>query len=358
MSLRRSILALPLVVGCLAALSGDSAGGPLHAQDPPAHLDPEELATIALFRSSSPSVAYITSIAYRRNVFNLNVQQIPRGTGSGFVWDDRGHVVTNFHVVRGSNVARVTLADKTTWDAQIVGAAPEKDLAVLRIEAPSAALAPMRLGGSSDLLVGQKVYAIGNPFGLDQTLTTGVISALGREIESPARLVIRDVIQTDAAINPGNSGGPLLDSAGRLIGVNTAIYSPSGGSDGIGFAIPVDTVSWVVPELIAKGRIERPRLGFELVSAGRYLEVEGALITRIDPGSAAERAGLRGTYRDRRGRVLVGDIVVALDGLPVRTGDDVFLALERRRPGESVRVTYLRDGREASVEIELAAPEG
>jgi S1-C subfamily serine protease len=334
---------------------------PLIAQPksaPPNTLDPEELATIGLFRSASPSVAYITSIAYRRSVFSLNVQQIPRGTGSGIVWDDRGHVVTNFHVVQGSNIARVTLSDKTTWDAEIVGAAPEKDLAVLRIEAPRAALSPIELGGSSALLVGQKVYAIGNPFGLDQTLTTGVISALGREIESPARLVIRDVIQTDAAINPGNSGGPLLDSAGRLVGVNTAIYSPSGGSAGIGFAIPVDTVGWVVPELIAKGRIERPRLGVELVSAGRYLDVDGALITRIAPGSGAERAGLRATYRDRGGRVLVGDIIVALDGTPVRTEDDVYLALERRKPGEEVSVTYLRDGREDSVRVRLSAPEG
>ncbi len=326
------------------------------AADSKRRLDGEERATIELFESSSPSVAYITSIAYRRSVFSLNVQRIPQGTGSGFVWDDKGHVVTNFHVVRGSNEARVTPSDQTTWEAQIVGAAPEKDLAVLRIEAPAGELRPIPLGSSADLLVGQKVYAIGNPFGLDQTLTTGIISALGREIESPARLVIRDVIQTDAAINPGNSGGPLLDSSGRLIGVNTAIYSPSGGSDGIGFAIPVDTVGWVVPELIARGRIERPRLGVELVSAGRYLDVEGALITQVVSGGGADRAGLRGTARDRRGRVLVGDIIVALDDTPVVTEDDVFLALERRQPGEVVRVTYLRDGRERMAEIKLAAP--
>ena len=319
-------------------------------------LDADERATIELFESSSPSVAYITSIAFRRSVFSLNVQRIPQGTGSGFVWDDRGHVVTNFHVVRGSNAARVTLSDQSTWDAKIVGAAPEKDLAVLRIEAPPSELHPIPLGRSDNLLVGQKVYAIGNPFGLDQTLTKGIISALGREIESPARLVIRDVIQTDAAINPGNSGGPLLDSSGRLIGVNTAIYSPSGGSDGIGFAIPVDTVGWVVPELITKGRIERPRLGVELVSAGRYLDVEGALITQVVPGGGAAAAGLRGTSRDRRGRVLIGDIIIALDETPVRTEDDVFLALERRRAGEMVRITYLRDGSERSAEIRLARP--
>ena len=344
-----------------AALSAGPASASSGAQGPPGarpvtaagELDSDERAMVTLFRQSAPSVAYITSIAFRRSVFSLNVQQIPRGTGSGFVWDERGHVVTNYHVVQGSSIARVTLSDKTTWDAEIVGVAPEKDLAVLRIEAPPEALRPIPVGRSLDLLVGQKVFAIGNPFGLDQTLTTGIISALGREIESPARLVIRDVVQTDAAINPGNSGGPLLDSSGRLIGVNTAIYSPSGASAGIGFAIPVDTVAWVVPEIIDKGRIERPRLGVELVSAGRYLSVDGALITRVEPGGGAEAAGLRGTLRDRRGRVLVGDIIVGLDDAPVRSEDDVFLALERRRAGEVVTVTYLRDGRTESAEVRL-----
>ncbi|MDX1643763.1 MAG: trypsin-like peptidase domain-containing protein, partial [Thermoanaerobaculia bacterium] len=202
-------------------------------------LHADERATIELFQNASPSVVFITSIAYRRSVFSLNVQQIPRGTGSGLLWDGDGHVVTNFHVVQGANLAQVTLADQTTWDAELVGVAPEKDLAVLAIDAPRETLRPVPLGRSSDLRVGQKVFAIGNPFGLDHSLTTGIISALGREIESPARLVIRDVIQTDAAINPGNSGGPLLDSAGRLIGFNTAIFRPSGASAGIGFAIPV-----------------------------------------------------------------------------------------------------------------------
>lgn len=318
----------------------------------------DEQATIELFERVSPSVAYITSVALRRDWYSLNLLEIPRGAGSGFIWDEWGHVVTNFHVIQGSNAARVTLSDQTTWEAAVVGVAPEKDLAVLRIEAPRGSLRPIAVGSSRDLRVGQKVFAIGNPFGLDQTLTTGVISAVGREIESVARIPIRDVIQTDAAINPGNSGGPLLDSAGRLIGVNTAIYSPSGVYAGIGFAIPVDTVNWVVPELISKGRIERPTLGVDIVSAQAVnLDVEGALIMRVRPGSGAERAGLRGTIRDRFGRVRLGDIIVELEGQPVRSTDDLSLALDRRREGETVRVTVIREGRRESIEVRLGSPQ-
>ena len=318
--------------------------------------DTDESATIELFQRASPSVAFITSVSYRRSRFTLDVQRLERGSGSGFVWDDRGHVVTNFHVIQGASTALVTLADKSGWDARIVGVAPEKDLAVLKIDAPADVLIPMRIGRSADLLVGQKVYAIGNPFGLDQTLTTGIISALGREIESPARVVIRDLIQTDAAINPGNSGGPLLDSSGRLIGVNTAIYSPSGASAGISFAIPVDTVNWVVPEILVKGRIQRPTLGIEQVSARRYLEVEGSLVTRVEPGTGAHRAGLRGTSRDRRGRLIIGDVIVAIDDHSVRSSDDLILALERRSVGEVVILRYLRDGDEYQVEVALGPP--
>jgi S1-C subfamily serine protease len=318
----------------------------------------DETATIELFKRASPAVVYVTSISLRRDWFSLNVQRLARGTGSGFVWDESGHVVTNFHVIQGSDAARVTLYDQTTWEADLVGVAPEKDLAVLRIREAGARIQPIALGGSSNLLVGQKVFAIGNPFGLDQTLTTGIISALGREIESVTRIPIRDVIQTDAAINPGNSGGPLLDSAGRLIGVNTAIYSPSGGSAGVGFAIPVDTVNWVVPELILKGRVERPTLGVELVSAQMVanLDLEGALIMRVVEGSGADRAGLRGTYQNARGRVILGDIIVKVGDRPVSSSDDLGLALERHREGEVVEVTLIRDDTERQVEVELGAP--
>ncbi|MGB6364387.1 MAG: trypsin-like peptidase domain-containing protein, partial [Thermoanaerobaculia bacterium] len=314
---------------------------------------------IELFRRVSPSVTYITSISLRQDWFSLDVQQIPRGTGSGFVWNDSGHVVTNYHVIEGASAARVTLYDRSTWDAEIVGVAPQKDLAVLRIQAPTSRLFPIAIGSSRNLLVGQKVFAIGNPFGLDQSLTSGVISALGREIESVAQIAIRNVIQTDAAINPGNSGGPLLDSAGRLIGVNTAIYSPSGAYAGIGFAIPADTVSWVAPELITKGRIERPTLGVEMLTAQVIpnLEVEGALIVRVVPDSGADRAGLRGTLTDTVGRVRLGDVIVEVDGHPVRSSDDLVLALERRQPGEMVDVTVLRDGRRRQVAVELGSPD-
>jgi S1-C subfamily serine protease len=322
---------------------------------PPIELGRGERDTIELFRRTAPSVTFITSIARRRDFFSLNVYEIPQGTGSGFVWDEAGHVVTNFHVISGSSRAQVTLADQSSWDAVLVGAAPEKDLAVLRIEAPEELLNPVRVGSSSDLEVGQQVFAIGNPFGLDHTLTTGVISALGREIESQTNQPIRGVIQTDAAINPGNSGGPLLDSGGRLIGVNTAIISPSGAYAGIGFAIPVDTVNWVVPELIVHGRIERPTLGVELASEQLLarLGLEGALVMGVYRGSGADRAGLQPTFRDRRGRVVLGDLIVSVEGQEVEASLDLTLLLERFRAGDRVTVGVERDGDHRDVEVVL-----
>ncbi len=321
-------------------------------------LTPAEQTLTSVFEESSPSVVYITSIALRRDVFRLNVMEIPRGTGSGFIWDNQGNVVTNFHVIRGGNRAEVTLADQSTWQAAVVGVAPEKDLAVLRIDAPPQRLRPLRIGASNDLRVGQNVLAIGNPFGFDQTLTTGIISALGREIESMDGVPIRDVVQTDAAINPGNSGGPLLDSSGRLIGVNTAIVSPSGGYAGLGFAIPVDTVNWVVPELINHGRIRRPVLGVDLVAdhATRRLGLEGVLVGTVVRGSGAEEAGMRPTSRSRGGRWVLGDLIVAIDGEPIRSSGELRLALERRRAGEVVRVVVERDGREVDLDVRLSEP--
>jgi S1-C subfamily serine protease len=228
---------------------------------PRGDLAQDEQTTIELFRNASPSVVYITPVTLLRDRFSLNVFEIPKGTGSGFVWDDEGHIITNFHVIEDANTARVTLADQTTWDARLAGTDPNRDLAILRIKAPRNRLQPIEIGTSTGLQVGQKVFAIGNPFGLDQTLTTGIISALGREIVSGTGRTIRGVIQTDAAINPGNSGGPLLDSAGRLIGVNTAIYSSSGSSAGIGFAVPVDTVNRVVSRLLGRRRGVRSAIG-------------------------------------------------------------------------------------------------
>jgi S1-C subfamily serine protease len=318
-------------------------------------LNEDERSTIELFRAASPSVVFITSIAIRRDVWTLNPVEIPAGSGSGFVWDTKGHIVTNFHVIQNANAAEVTLADHTTWKATLIGAAPEKDLAVLHIDAPASGLHPIPVGTSSDLQVGQTVLAIGNPFGLDQSLTTGIISALGREIESRTQVPIRDVIQTDAAINPGNSGGPLLDSSGSLIGVNTAIASPSGASAGVGFAIPVDTVHWVVPDLIQNGKLVRPALGVQIASnpVAESLGVEGVLVLEVVAGSGAEAAGIRPTRRAASGRVVLGDVIVAVDGEAVENGSDLALTLEKKRVGDKVKVTVMRDQKRVDLEIKL-----
>jgi S1-C subfamily serine protease len=313
----------------------------------------DEKSTIALFKLVSPSVVHITTLAVRQNYLTLDLQQIPQGTGSGFVWDQDGRVVTNYHVVEGADAAQVTLADHSIWKARLVGAYPDKDLAVLVIDAPRERLQPIPLGTASDLQVGQKVFAIGNPFGLDQSLTTGVISALGREIESVTQRVIKGMIQTDAAINPGNSGGPLLDSAGRLIGVNTAIFSPSGAYAGIGFAIPADEVNRVVPQLIQHGKITRPGLGVQVApdQLGRELGLTGVLIVSVQPGGPAAEAGLRPTRRDDTGRLQLDDVILAVDDTPVHTVDDLLDALEKSRIAAPVPVTILRDSQKQIVTV-------
>ena len=314
----------------------------------------DEQNTIDIFRSAAPSVVYITSIAVRRNLFSLNVYEIPQGTGSGFIWDRQGRIVTNFHVISDASRLEVTLADHSTWKASLVGAAPDRDLAVLQITAPASKLQPIAVGESNNLLVGQKVFAIGNPFGLDQTLTTGVVSALGREITAVTGRTIHDVIQTDAAINPGNSGGPLLDSAGRLIGVNTAIYSPSGASSGIGFAVPVGEVNRVVPQIISKGKVLRPGLGVTLANRSLTgdLGLEGVLVLKVVSGSAAEQAGLRGTSQVGDGLVL-GDIILAVNGRKVTDYDSLRDEIERYEVGASVLLTLLRDEATAEVSVQL-----
>jgi len=316
----------------------------------------DERATIDLFREASPSVVFITSLARRRGGL-FRVAEIPRGEGSGFVWDAEGHVVTNFHVIQGASSARVTLADGSTFTASFVGAAPDRDLAVLRIFTEGKALKPILLGSSKDLLVGQKVFAIGNPFGLDQSLSTGVVSALGRSIESVTGRQIEGVIQTDAAINPGNSGGPLLDSAGRLIGVNTAIASTSGSSAGIGFAVPVDTVNQIVPQLIEHGRVIRPQLGVTLAddAVTARFGLEGALILSVEPGTGAAAAGLRGTTRAEDGSLVLGDVVTRAGERPIRSADDLISALEEKKPGETLPLLVLRDGTEQRVAVTLSA---
>ncbi|HEX9263366.1 MAG TPA: trypsin-like peptidase domain-containing protein [Candidatus Binatia bacterium] len=327
------------------------------AVTPRGDLLPNERSTIALFRQASPAVVNITAIGVEQDLFSLNLYQIPQGTGSGFVWDTNGDIITNFHVIQNADAAQVTLADQSNWKAQVVGAAPDKDLAVLRIDAPASRLHPIPIGTSKDLQVGQSVYAIGNPFGLDQTLTTGVISALNREIESVTRRPIQGVIQSDAAINPGNSGGPLLDSAGRLIGVNTAIYSPSGTSAGIGFAIPVDTVNRIVPELIRSGKVTRPGLGIQIAEEqiAQRLGVTGILIVDVTRGGAAAKAGIQPTRRDAEGRLRLGDIITAVDGKKVESANDLYLLLEKYKIGDAVTVSLLRNGKTVQARLMLEA---
>lgn len=316
-----------------------------------------EEAMISLFESASKSVCFINTSRIRRDYWRRDVSEIPLGSGSGFIWDKKGHVITNYHVVEKSDKATVTLADQKVYEATIVGVAPEKDLAVLKIDAPTSDLRPIPLGESHSLKVGQLALAIGNPFGLDQTLTTGVVSALGREIQSLTGRPIRDVIQTDAAINPGNSGGPLLDSKGRLIGVNTQIYSPSGASAGIGFSIPVDEVRWVVPDLIAYGEIKRPVLGVSILPAqyASHLGIEGLMIADVLPKGPAEKAGLLPTKQQMDGNIVYGDIITKVGSQSVLTYIDLVLGLEKYEPGEVVTLTVRRDGELTTIDVTLGA---
>lgn len=316
----------------------------------------EEQATIELFQSARDSVVFISTAERVRDPWSRNVYEQPRGTGSGFLWDNRGHVVTNTHVIEGASAATVRLADGRSFPAELVGRDPSHDLAVLRIEARDLP-APVTVGESGDLQVGQTVLAIGNPFGLDWTLTRGIVSALDRELPSPAGRPITGLIQSDAAINPGNSGGPLLDSAGRLIGVNTAIYSPSGASAGIGFSVPVDTVNRVVPELIETGRYAPPALGIRydprVNEMARREGLDGVLVLGVEPGSPAARAGLEPARLSGDGRLLPGDIVTGLGGEPVGGVDDLLAALETHRPGDTVSLSLSREGETREIEIEL-----
>ncbi len=315
----------------------------------------EEQNTISVFEKTAPSVVFITTKVIRRDFFSMDVFEIPQGSGSGFVWDDKGHIVTNFHVVQGANIVNVTFSDHSTYQADVVGVESSKDIAVIKVDAPSKILKTLPVGSSGNLRVGQKVMAIGNPFGLDQSLTVGVVSALGREITSVANRLIRNVIQTDAAINPGNSGGPLIDSQGRLIGVNTAIVTPSGANAGIGFAVPVDIVKSIVPQLIKYGKVIRPGLGISLAKdsiAQRY-GIKGVIILNVSPGSAADKAGLKGISRNQRGEFIIGDIIVAIKGMKVENYDELAYALEQCKIGETVSVEYLRDEKRQRTQVKL-----
>jgi S1-C subfamily serine protease len=311
--------------------------------------------TISLFQEASPSVVYITSIAVERDLFSANLLELPRGTGSGFIWDKHGYIVTNFHVIQNAEGAKVTLSDRTSHEARLIGVEPDKDIAVLKIDASNLELTPLNFGTSRNLKVGQRVLAIGNPFGFDHTLTTGVISGLNREIKSVTERPIQGVIQTDAAINPGNSGGPLLDSSGRLIGVNTAIVSPSGAYAGIGFAVPVDTVNRIVPQLIKYGKIKKPGLGIRVIESDMFRSygVIGAVVADVLAGSPADVAGITPARRDNRGRFELGDVITALNETPIESADDLFKALDEKQPGESIELTLKHSEELRTVKVTL-----
>ena len=285
----------------------------------------------------------------------MDVTSIPQGTGSGFVWDKKGTIITNYHVVKGAQDVEITLSDGSVWKAKPVGFEPDKDLAILDIDAPANKLTPIPVGESAALKVGQSVLAIGNPFGLDHTLTTGVISGLDREIKSVTNRPIQGAIQTDAAINPGNSGGPLLDSRGRLIGVNTAIFSPSGTYAGIGFAVPVDIVKRVVPEVLKYGKVTKPGLGIQIASpeVAARLRLDGVLVLSIAGGGPAYKAGLKPTTRDRFGRIVLGDILIRLQGERLRNAKDLFKVVDRHKVGDTLEVEYIRQGQSKKAKITL-----
>jgi S1-C subfamily serine protease len=330
------------------------------AVTPSGGLAPEEQTTIQIFKQTNPSVVFINTTAERTDFFG-DVSEVAAGSGSGFVWDKAGHIITNFHVVNNASGAQVTLWNHQSYPATVVGVSPNNDLAVLKIDAPSDQLQPILVGSSHDLQVGQKVLAIGDPFGLDQTLTTGIVSALGRSLRSPVGTQIANTIQTDAPINPGNSGGPLLDSSGRLIGVNSAIVSPSGTSAGIGFAIPVDTVNRIVPQLIAHGKVMRPKVGVQLSDNLSQLVahsqgIGGVVIMSVQPGSPAAVAGLQGPRRERN-HIYVGDIIQKVGDSAVNTSEQFYAALEDHKPGDTVVLEIYRDGNTIDVPVKLEAPE-
>jgi S1-C subfamily serine protease len=322
---------------------------------PAAPLEADESHTIQIFERTAPSVVYIVNSALIRQLFSHNVYEVPQGAGSGFVWNQEGYIVTNFHVVYNADSLTVVLANQTEHEARVVGVDPDHDLAVVQIQVPREKLFPIPVGSSHDLKVGQKVLAIGNPFGLDHTLTTGVVSALHRSIESMTKRTIENVIQLDAAINPGNSGGPLLDSGGRLIGINTMIVSPSGASSGIGFAVPVDTINEMVPQLIQLGKVIRAGIGVSLLpdSVARRRVRQGVIIGQVVPGSPADRAGLRGTTQGRPAQL--GDVISAVDGEPVDTVDDLYRLLGRHKVGEQARLEIIRAGQSRAVTVTLEA---
>jgi S1-C subfamily serine protease len=373
---KHAVLAVTLALSSLSCRRGQreserasllpETGGTASSTPPPAPTPPspgarteDEKNTIEIFRYAAPATVFVTQ---ERTVYDpfVGVFEVPAGSGSGFIWDDKGHVVTNFHVIDGAKTLIVTLQNQKNFTARIVGTERRKDIAVLAITAPAAMLHAIRLPPKDlQLEVGQKVVAIGNPFGLDQTLTSGIISALGRQMEGAGGVTIRDIIQTDAAINPGNSGGPLLDSAGELIGMNTMIYSRTGSWAGIGFAVPVSTIQRIVPQLIATGHAEQVGIG-AVFDQERRIEraygIPGFVVHQVIPGSPADKAGLRGITRGVAG-IALGDVLVAVDGTALRSYDDLYNAFDRHKAGDQAKITILREKSRMDLTIPLVTLE-
>jgi S1-C subfamily serine protease len=320
-----------------------------------AKLTEDERNTIEIVKKNKNSVVYVTNIQLVRDFWYGSEEKMPRGSGSGFVWDDKGHIVTNFHVIEDGVEFLVTLPNQEQRQAKLVGKEESKDIAVLELQGSPNGLSPITPGSSRDLLVGQKVVAIGNPFGFDYTVTKGIVSALGRKILGAGGVSIPNMIQTDASINPGNSGGPLLNSSGELIGMNTMIVSPSGASSGVGFAVPVDIIKKTVPELIRYGKVQHPGLGVTFLpdQYARRAEVVGVVIMEVQTGSAAYEAGLRGLSRDRYGRTYINDVITAVDKTAVKSYDDLFSALENYKIGDTITLTVVRSEKSRSVKIQL-----
>jgi S1-C subfamily serine protease len=321
-------------------------------------LSAAEKSNIELFRQTSPSVVHITTLSEMVNLWTRDITRIPRGTGSGFIWDNHGHIITNYHVLQGASEIRIRLSDQRTFNAVLIGASPNHDIAVLRMPMVSNMPSALPIGTSHDLQVGQMMYAIGNPFGLDQTLTTGIVSALNRSLYNDNGSQIKGLIQTDAAINPGNSGGPLLDSAGRLVGINTAIYSPSGAYAGIGLAVPVDTVNRIVPQLIAHGKYERPKLGITIdnelnkLITDRY-GIKGVAVIEVHQGSPAETAGLKGIKMMDNIHLIAGDIILGIDGHEIDDISTLLHTLDNYNIGDSIKLRYLREKKENTISLIL-----
>jgi S1-C subfamily serine protease len=347
--MKPSSIRLQAAAFVVGALSFALAAAPLRAQ-----LLEDERNTIEIVKKNKNSVVFVTNIQLVRDWF-FNEEKVAKGSGSGYIWDDQGHIVTNFHVIEDGTEFSVTLPNQEQRPARLIGKDETKDVAVLQIQGSLKDLVPVKVGASKDLQVGQKVIAIGNPFGFDHTVTTGIVSALGRKMLGAGDVTIRDMIQTDASINPGNSGGPLLDSSGEIIGMNTMIYSPSGASSGVGFAIPVDTIKKVVPELIRYGKVIRPDIGASLLpdQYNQRFGIKGAAVWEVPGGSAATKAGLIGLSRDRYGRLLLGDVIVGLDEAKIGSYDDLYTALESRKIGEVVTLTVERNGKTRKVRITL-----